>query len=204
MKKTALTILLCLTVFLAAAQTTNYKKSTYGLLERTSIGVNVNQMAGEFYFSGFLKGNPSRALETTVSVRLWQHVELGGYMTLMGADPFASSGGENHGNRTLYHLEWTDNHYHFAGGALVELHLLSLDKARRSRFYSDLVARGGFGLNGITDGFWGGFGVEFGFTPQIRMFMNFDYGAFPFGHASEVTGSATSYRSCIGMKISLK
>lgn len=204
MKKTALTIFLCLTALFSNAQTTNQKKSSYGLLERTFIGITVDQMAGEFYFPGFLKGNPSRALEATASVRLWQHIELGGYMTLMGADPFASSGGGNYGDRTLYHLEWTDNHYHLAGGAFVELHSLALNKARRSRVYTDLIARGGFGLNGMTDGFWGGFGVELGFTPQFRIVCNYDFGAFPFGHASEVTGAYASQRLSIGLKISLK
>lgn len=204
MKKTALTIFFCLSALLSAAQTADKNKSAYGLLERTSIGINVNQVATSFRFSGFLKGNPSRALEATASVRIWQHLEVGGYMTLMGADPFASSGGDNYGDRTLYHLEWTDNNFHLAGGAFVELHSLSLNRQKRSRIYSDLIARGGFGLNGMTDGFWGGLGAELGFTPQVRLVCNFDFGAFPMGHASEVIESQTSSRVSIGLKISLK
>ncbi|MBR6292229.1 MAG: hypothetical protein IKR33_05460, partial [Bacteroidales bacterium] len=80
MKKAALTIFLCLSALLSTAQTADKNKSTYGLLERTSIGINANQVVTSFRFSGFLKGNPSRALEATASVRIWQHLEVGGYM----------------------------------------------------------------------------------------------------------------------------
>ena len=199
MKKTALTIFLCLSALLSTAQNADKNKSTYGLLERTSIGINVNQVVTSFRFSGFLK-----ALEATASVRIWQHLEVGGYMTLMGASPFASSGGGNYGDRTLYHLEWSDNNYHLAGGAYVELHSVSLNRQKRSHLYTHLVARGGFGLNGMTDGFWGGVGVELGFTPQVRLVSNFDFGAFPMGHASEVVGNQTSSRVSVGLKINLK
>ena len=204
MKKAALTIFLCLSALMSAAQTADKNKSTYGLLERTSIGINANQVVTSFRFSGFLKGNPSRALEATASVRIWQHLEVGGYMTLMGASPFASSGGGNYGDRTLYHLEWSDNNYHLAGGAYIELHSVSLNRQKQSRLYTDLVARGGFGLNGMTDGFWGGVGAELGFTPQVRLVTNFDFGAFPMGHASEVVGNQTSSRVSVGLKINLK
>ena len=58
-------------------------------------------------------------------------------MTLMGASPFASSGGGNYGDRTLYHLEWSDNNYHLAGGAYVELHSVSLNRQKRIDILSE-------------------------------------------------------------------
>ena len=208
MKKITIIIAFCLVANISFAQrsvSNTTGNNTNSVWERVNIGLSYNTTASaNFRFgSGFLKNHPDKAIEATGSVRLWNHLEMGGYLSLMGASPFGYSSAQNYNGITFYNLGW-DNGYSLSGGAFVEGHLISFAKRNTLDGAIDFTARAGFGLSGQTDGLWCGFGMELRITRQIRFIMNVDYGNFPLVNLKEITDNETNWRAVYGVKISLK
>lgn len=190
----------------AHAQSSLVSNPTPSAWERINIGLTFNQVISyNFqYGSGFLKNHPERAIEATASVRLWNHLEVGGYMSLMGASPYGNSSVREYNGTQLYRLRW-ENGYAVSGGGFVQLHLISFAKRNTMEGVIDLTARAGFGMNGETDGAWVGFGAEYRVTRQIRIVTMVDWGQFPLADLMAITDNETSsWRSLIGIKFSLK
>lgn len=188
--------------FSASAQNSSF-------LHRTDVGLTFNTLSSvNFNFgSGLLKCHPERSIDLSASFHLWQHLELGGFLSLQGASSTGNSGMYNISiapNVDYYYLAWDDNKYHLSGGMMVQLHLNSFDKRFQRDNILDIVARGGWGLGGQVDGFWIGFGEEFRISRQVVWTISADYGNFPFATLKQIADDETGWRFSTGLKISLK
>ena len=216
--KTTIKILLCASIILssqfsiynsACAQrsiSNTTASATESVWERVNIGLTFNGTgSANFLFgSGFLKNHPERALEAFASVRLWNHLEIGGYLSLMGSSPYGYSSVHDYNGTQLYRVGWDNNGYALSGGAFIEAHLTSFAKRNTIDGAIDIKARGGFGLNGQADGLWGGVGFEYRIARQIRVVFDVDFGNFPLADLMAVCDNETSWRGVIGLKFSLR
>jgi hypothetical protein len=197
MKKTN-KILLALAIVLSFS-TASAQNSIW---QRVIIGAsfNANNLATYQFGSGFLSNRPNRALNATASVRLWNHLEAGGYLSLMGCSPFGTMVFDD----SFARYTWDDNNYNVNGGIFVQLHTASFSQ-RHNRNLPDFVIRGGFGLNGETDGVWGGFGYEYNITRQLLVSFYVDYGGFAYGNIIDNTfDDNVNWRLCLGLKFKIK
>ena len=192
--KTAIKISIVLAMLFAT--TANAQKTN--IWQRVSIGASFNQVgtATVQLGSGFLINRPNRAIGTTVSMRLWQRLEVGGYLSTMHSSPFGNGEfGDNYAR-----IRWDNNDLNITGGVLMAIHALPLD----SDIQLDYVLRGGFGLGGETDGVWGGIGMEVHLTRQLIATLYYDYGGFPFGGFIEDLDGESNIRVSFGLKLNLK
>ena len=192
--KTAIKISIVLAMLFAT--TANAQKTN--IWQRVSIGASINQVgtANVQLGSGFLINRPNRAIGTTVSMRLWKRLEVGGYLSTMHSSPFGN--GEIGDNFTR--ISWDNNDLNMSGGLLVALHCVPLG----SDFVIDYVLRGGFGLGGETDGVWGGIGMEVHLTRQLIATVCYDYGGFAFGNLIGDLDGESNIRISFGLKLNLK
>ena len=199
-------IIIILVIFVTASTINAQTTKNGGVLDRINMELSVNSLQSpNFYFgSGLLKGHPERAVDLTASVRLWQHVEIGGVLSLQGASQSGHSGIATIGDIDYYYLGWDDNRYHLGGGIKVQLHLTPFDKRYLHSELVDLTLRGGWGLGGQVEGFWFGAGEELRLSRQLVWTISADYGQFPFADLKQVAGNESAWRFCTGLKISLK
>ena len=208
MRRIALTLAICLITVTVLAQD-NKKNVTNSILQRVSIGMQTSIVAHANFTHGpgFLQKHPENAIEANITARLWNHIGVGGYLSLMGCSPdgFSHSRTFGPGNETtLYTLGWNDNNYNLGGGAFIELHSNPFSNRNRSIINIDMVLRGGIGLGGQIEGPWVGIGEEWRVTPQLYLTIYFDYGEFKYSNLQDVTDNSQSFRSTFGMKIALK
>lgn len=199
-------IITILVIFMTASTINAQTATKSGILERINLELSINSLRStNFYFgSGLLKGHPERAVDLTASIRLWQHVEIGGVLSLQGASQSGHSGIETIGDIDYYYLGWDDNRYHFGGGVTAQIHLTSFDKRYLHSELVDLCLRGGWGYGAQVKGFWFGAGEEFRISRQLVWTISADYGQFPFADLKQVADNESSWRFCTGLKLSLK
>lgn len=183
--------------------------SNNSILHRTNVSLSLNSLTSlNFDFGGgLLNGHPERSVDLTASIRLWQHVEVGGVLSLQGASNTGFSGVYHFNsapNVNYFYLGWDDNRYHIGGGAMVQIHLISFDKRYIRDNNLDLVVRGGWGTGGQVDGFWFGIGEELRISRQLIWSVSCDYGEFPFAYLKQVADDESGWRFTTALKISLK
>lgn len=189
-----------LSIILAMLFATTATAQQKSVWQRVYVGATYNQIYSQYgmypFGSGFLRNHPSRALNTTASVRLWKRLEVGGYLSIMHCSPM----GLMSFNDSFTSISWNNNDLNLTGGALVALHALPLG----SDIGVDYVLRGGFGLNGETDGVWGGLGMEVRLARQLMATLYFDWGGFGFSNLVDIAEEVKPYRLSIGLKMNLK
>ena len=197
------TISISIVLAMLFATTTNAQEISF--LQRVSVGATFNQFTGSYYqfSSGFLTNHPNRALNATASIRLWKHLEFGGFASFMHCNPRCGEYSLSSSNRNFvfYQLSWNDNDMHLTGGFFIGLHSVSLKKRLDRDNYMDFVARGGWGLNGEVDGAWAGLGMEVRMTKQMLFTLYADYGSFTPMHRFD---KGVTLRVCYGLKYYLK
>lgn len=202
MKKIILIVSMVLCATMASAQS----NSNHSILERINVGASVNKIySPNFSFSsGFLKNNPSIAMDVTGTVRIGNRICVGGYVSLMGCSPTGTSSSQTYSTApgtTLYTLGWDNDKYNISGGILVELHSLRFNNRDNDEMnWADFIIRGGFGLNGQTDGIWCGFGYAYRINHYLSLTLFYDYGGFPYSTLNKIT---ENYRSSVGGRLSL-
>lgn len=198
--KTAIKISVIAAMLLALPATAQEKS----IWQRVNVGATFNSIPVTYYAyqygSGFLTNRPDRALNATASIRLWNRLEAGGYLSLMHCSPFGSLCYDDNFSR----YTWYDNNLNLTGGIYAELHAIRFDRRLQRHNNVDYVLRGGFGLGGETDGVWGGFGMEVGFTKQMKITLYYDYGGFAYSNIVDNVSDFKPYRISLGLKVNLK
>ena len=204
MKRTVLTIILCLSAGIAVAQSANPAAKS-SLWQRIELGTSFNYMNSAYFRfgPGLLANHPERAIDATASIHIWNHFEAGAYLSLQGASPFGTSRNEpvaSGSDDRLYVIGWDGNGLQFSGGAFFAAHLLGYLDVKGL----DVVARVGLGLGGQTDGAWFGVGFEYAVSNQLRLSLMADFGGMPAANLLGTADGTMQGSLCLGLKYRLK